>query len=99
VGIEARALVPHTDSEPPGRFAVEAELDVDAFAGITLVAVRDGVDHALPNRHTHPVQAVVVEPRKPTDVITHRLHEVEHVEAAVKLETDGVPAGHRTARL
>ena len=81
----------------PGAAAVleRRELDVHALVHVVAVAMLDRVDDRLADRDADPVDRIVVEPGRARDVVAHHLHEVEHVERAVEVETDGVAAGHQ----
>ena len=78
-----------TDAGGVGRVE-RRELDVHALVLVVAVAVLDGVDDRLADGDADPVQRVVVEPDMPADVIADDLHEVEHLERAAEIETDGV---------
>src|SRR5215213_3965407 len=54
----------------------------------------DGVDDRLTHRNADPMQLVLVEAGRLADMIGHDLHEVEHVERAVELNTDRVRWNH-----
>ncbi len=99
-GVEAGAFVAHADGDAGRRLAFERrELDVHTLARVVAVAVLDRVDHRFAHGDADPVQRLVVEARQPADVIADDLHEVEHVERAVEVETDGAAfiAGQSTA--
>src|SRR5690606_23361328 len=91
VRIEALALVPHADREAALLGVVRRdELHVHHLPLIVPVAVLDRVDHALADRHAHPVHRVLVEAETPAQMVTDQLDEVEHVEGAAELEPDDV---------
>ena len=64
------------------------------LARVVLVAVLDGVDHRLADRHADPVNRVVVEPDVAADVVADDLHEVEHFEGAGEFEAERARDGH-----
>ena len=71
------------------------ELDHDALGFVALVAVLDGVDDGFADRHADPVQLIVVEAGHATDVVADHLDEIQHVERAGELESDGVRVRHQ----
>jgi hypothetical protein len=91
--VEPRAFVAHADRHAGRRFAFERrELDVHALALVAGVAVLDGVDDRLANRHAHPMERFVVEAHQTSDVIADGLHEIHHLEGAAEIETDALAA-------
>ena len=72
------------------------ELDVHEFGRVVAVAVLDGVDHALPDGHAHPVHRVLVEAKPAAQVVADHLHEIQHVERTAELEANhvGLRAAH-----
>ena len=95
--IEAAAFVPHANGDARrGVRRQRRELDVHALLLVVAVAVLDGVDHRLADRDADPVQRLVIEACLPADVVGHHLDEIEHVEGAAEVETDGVSPGHRS---
>jgi len=96
VRIESAPFIPYANRDAGGRRVVEGrELDVDSLARVEAVAVFDGVDDRLAYRNADPMKGLVVESRLTPDVIAHDLDEVQHVERAVKVEANGVAAGHQ----
>ncbi len=97
LGIEAGAFVTDADGDAAGALVVERrELDVHALAARRcalpcLMALMTDSRTATPTQWTR----VVVESGHPSDVVADDLHEVEHVEGAVEVETDSVAAGHQ----
>ena len=80
----------------PGGVSVvqRRELDVHALGLVIAVPVLDRIDHRLAHGHADPVDRLVIQARLPADVVAHDLDEIEHVEGAAEVETDGVSAGH-----
>lgn len=85
-GIEPRALVLHADLE---RVRLRREHDGDAPGLVPLVAVLDGVHHALADGDAQVVRRVVVEAAQFRGAGEDRLHHLDHVETAGDVELDG----------
>ena len=76
-----------------------AEVD-DHFLGlVVLVAMLDGVDDRFTHGDADPVQFVFVEAGHLADMIGDDLHEVEHVEGGIKLNTNRARWDHLAGAL
>src|SRR5262249_28511418 len=64
---------------------------------ILAVAVLDRVDDRLAHGDANPVDRVLVELRELADAVAHHLDEIDHLELAVDLETDGSAACQHAA--
>ena len=56
------------------------------LAGVVAVAVLDGVDDRLANRHADPMHRVFVKPEPAAQVVAYELDEIEHVERAAEFQ-------------
>ena len=95
--IEALALVANANRQFGDGLGGGLEIDEHALGRVVAVAVLDGVDHRLANRHADPVPRVLVQADIPPHVLADHLDEIQHFEGARELEVNVVAGVERHA--
>ena len=72
--------------------------DENPFIGVHLVAVFDRVDDRLAHGDADPVHRVPIQAGQLAHAVADHLHEIQHLEVAVNLESDGTATCQHAGR-